>query len=1015
MRIGLFETATVKGPEIEIREYPGKCRAIQGAPNILVVAHHASEYLFGSERSFLDILEGFKGLPANLFVALPRNVPDYTNAIRLYASKVFVFKYGWWKKNEKPILAVQRAFEKIITENGIHAVHSNTIMLRECLSAAKNRKIPGIVHVRELIRDDRALLDVIGQSADAIIAKVIRQAAWIVGNSKATADAFNKPNRTFVVPNTIDVASLDIANEIRDGVVWFGLISSNITKKGLMDVVELARLAARAGSKARFLLIGPETELVQRIRKMQLDGAVPANLSFSGYAKTPKDAIGQVNVVLNFSHFAESFGRTVLEAMAARRPVIAYQWGALPELIDHGETGFLVPFKKPASALQYVEELCANPKLIQLLGSKGRDVAVAKYSTAQYSLALKRAYTSILARAHAELFGSLVRPPLPSRISPGPVVHQARSQNAIAKSSQAPRVAYFCWHFPVPSETFVLNELEVLVNLGLDVIVFCRQSPHKHFTPSFAINYERVDSPQMLARRLQETSRTIVHAHFTYPTVTDMVWPACEIAKIPFTFIAHAQDIFRYDNDRRNRLAEIGASIWCRKLFVLSRFHLRFVAERGFPREKVIINANAVDTEKFAAGWCEKRDERTFKRIIAVHRFVEKKGLSLLIQAAKLIEDLDVKIEIFGYGELEGNYRRLVRELDLTNVMIHGPVSQEQVIEQMREADLFACPSIRSTDGDMDGIPTSLVESMAAGLPVLATNISGISDLVCDEVTGIIAEPTPEGIAQAIRRFYDLPPLKLRAIIAAAKARAETQHNAKHLVDVLMRVWQNQTVDILIVSWNNLSELKMVVERIFANTALPYHLIICDNMSCVEPVQEFLLDVWGKRDNVTIVFNDRNAMVGPGTNVALEQGKSDCAIYICGKEGISFANGWEMSFIRALDMQPDVGLVGTIGYSPTYLTGEQYPSGIPLFGKFRNRGFAAEQAHRIFGHVQGGLFALRRKMYEEIGGFSEDVPHDYTDVEYSYYAESRGWKLSEAPAVLALFNKEQTDPFAALR
>ena len=46
-------------------------------------------------------------------------------------------------------------------------------------------------------------------------------------------------------------------------------------------------------------------------------------------------------------------------------------------------------------------------------------------------------------------------------------------------------------------------------------------------------------------------------------------------------------------------------------------------------------------------------------------------------------------------------------------------------------------------------------------------------------------------------------------------------------------------------------------------------------------------------------------------------------------------------------------------------------------------------------------------MYEEIGGFSEDVPHDYTDVEYSYYAESRGWKLSEAPAVLALFNKSR--------
>ena len=506
--IWLFETGIVKGPEIEISEYPGKCRAIQGAPNILVVAHHASEYLFGSERSFLDILEGFKGLPANLFVALPRNVPDYTNAIRLYASKVFVFKYGWWKKNEKPILAVQRAFEKIITENGIHAVHSNTIMLRECLSAAKNRNIPGIVHVRELIRDDRALLDVIGQSADAIIAEVIRQAAWIVGNSKATADAFNKPNRTFVVPNTIDVASLDIANEIRDGVVRFGLISSNITKKGLMDVVELARLAARTGSKSPLPLDWSRNRIGTTHSQDATRRRSSCKFIVFRLREDSERRHWASQCRFKFFPFRGIVGRTVLEAMAARRPVIAYQWGALPELIDHGATGFLVPFKKPVSALQYVEELCANPKLIQLLGSKGRDVAVAKYSTAQYSLALKRAYTSILAQAHTELFGSLARPPLPSRISPGPVVHQARSQNAIAKSSEAPRVAYFCWHFPVPSETFVLNELEVLVNLGLDVIVFCRQSPHKHFTPSFAINYERVD---FSADACQEAAGNLPH------------------------------------------------------------------------------------------------------------------------------------------------------------------------------------------------------------------------------------------------------------------------------------------------------------------------------------------------------------------------------------------------------------------------------------------------------------------------------------------------------------------------
>ena len=52
------------------------------APNVLVVAHIAGEYLFGSERSFLDMLHGFAQFPANVYVALPQNVPAYTNAVR---------------------------------------------------------------------------------------------------------------------------------------------------------------------------------------------------------------------------------------------------------------------------------------------------------------------------------------------------------------------------------------------------------------------------------------------------------------------------------------------------------------------------------------------------------------------------------------------------------------------------------------------------------------------------------------------------------------------------------------------------------------------------------------------------------------------------------------------------------------------------------------------------------------------------------------------------------------------
>ncbi|GAB1717118.1 MAG: hypothetical protein NTAFB05_21600 [Nitrobacter sp.] len=976
------------------KQFPGRLDYREDAPNVLIVAHIAGDHLFGSERSFIDMVDAVGSIPGNVFVVLPRNVPDYTNAIRPLCHHVYIVDYKWWRHGEATSPKALEAFEYIIRTDRIDAVHVNTIMLREPLDAARRCGVPGIVHVRELIQHDQALQDMIGATPEDIIRETKARADWVIGNSESTGRAFAKEGCTFIIPNTIDVEAMDIANDLSGGEVRFGLISSNIPKKGIADVVQLARLAAAKVKNAKFVIIGPETDLVRELKARQASGELPDNIVFLGYASSPRRAVEQVNVVLNFSHFAESFGRTVLEAMAARRPVIGYRWGALPELIDHGKSGYLVEFKKYAKALPCVEKLCRNPQLIKQLGERGREIAVARFALASYRTKMAEAYARII-------------PPRELRKVAGtPLIRPAR-RHGLKNREERPRVAYFCWHFPVPSETFVLNELKALVETGVDVLVFCRQTPWKDFTPSFSIAYERVDSPKKLAQRLKETGRTIVHAHFVYPVVTDMVWPACEEAQIPFTFIAHAQDIFRYENDIKNRLAEIGQSKWCRALFTLSRFHLDFVVERGFPREKVIINPNAVDTTRFSAAYDEEKQNRSARKIISVHRFVKKKGLDLLIRAAPLIEDLGVRIEIYGYGELEEEYRRLIAEIGARNIEIMGQLSQDEIVDRMKTADLFVAPSVRIENGDMDGIPTSVVESMAAGVPVLTTNLSGIPDLVVDDITGIIVDQTPESVAEGIRRFYGMPSLKVRAMIRAAAQRARERHDVVRLTRVLMRVWRNETIDVIIVSWNNLAELKMTVQRLLENTSLPYHLIICDNLSRREPVAEYLDELWQQQDRVTVIHNTVNAMVGPGTNAALAQGTSDYAIYMCGKEGVSFGRGWEIPIVHALEEQPEAGLVGTIGYSPSYLHGSEYPSGIELFPKFRNMSFATDNPDRVFGHVQGGLFGMRRKMVDEIGGFSEDVPHSYTDVEYSYYAESNGWKLGTVPGMLALFNKSR--------
>jgi hypothetical protein len=365
-----------------------------------------------------------------------------------------------------------------------------------------------------------------------------------------------------------------------------------------------------------------------------------------------------------------------------------------------------------------------------------------------------------------------------------------------------------------------------------------------------------------------------------------------------------------------------------------------------------------------------------------------------------------IKIDLYGYGPLEESYRTIINELKLENVRLCGPVnSRAELLEVFRRYDLFVCPSVRAADGDMDGIPTSVVEAMAVGLPVLTTALSGIPDLVTDGITGLICESTPESIAATVLRYYSMPVAQVDSIIENARKIAQQKHDVRRLARILLWVWQGKTIDIVIVGWVHRAEHEEVLKRIYTYTSLPFKVIVSANSDRAD-VLEIFSRFGIEKQNFTLIRNERNLFVGPATNRAIEAGRSDIVIYVCGREGMVLKPGWEMPFVHHMEENPAVGLAGTLCHSPSYLNGASYPS-IPLFSKFRNQSFAAQNGNRIFRHVQGGLFAVRRAMYAEIGGFNDDVPHDYTDVEYSFYAESHRWQLGEVEGVVSIFNKSR--------
>jgi len=156
-------------------------------------------------------------------------------------------------------------------------------------------------------------------------------------------------------------------------------------------------------------------------------------------------------------------------------------------------------------------------------------------------------------------------------------------------------------------------------------------------------------------------------------------------------------------------------------------------------------------------------------RAICVATLNEHKGHAVLLDAlATGGPELErVQLDLVGSGPLEGALRARVARLGLDRVRFHGTCSEEEVAKLLDEADLFVLASVVAPSGQMDGIPVALMEALAAGVPVIASRLSGIPELIQDGETGLLAQAGDAGdLARAFRRLLGDP----EAAIARAQA-----------------------------------------------------------------------------------------------------------------------------------------------------------------------------------------------------------------------------------------------------
>ncbi|CAG4995328.1 D-inositol-3-phosphate glycosyltransferase [Dyadobacter sp. CECT 9275] len=351
-----------------------------------IICLHQSADLYGSDRSFLQVVEFLKGSGqfSQITVVLPRSGPLSEILESLEVEVIFVemsllsktyLKKFQWGKIIFPLLAFRKKLELI---KKYDILYVNTSVILDFYVLAPFLKLKKMIHIREIPAKW------LGKILSVLIA---RSNSLVIFNSYSTQQSFDRFQNSMVIHNAFEgydysetsnnSETPDMTNPLK--ILLIGRIN---TWKGQDFVIRT--LSKLAGENFRLRIVGSTAagneELLVQLRALTNGLKLDSKIEFIEFAPDPSEEYKNADLVIVPSTKPEPFGRIAIEAMSVGKPVLAANHGGLPEIIVHGENGFLFEPGNADSFNEYLLKYLINRDLLLSHGIVSRALFLNKFS-----------------------------------------------------------------------------------------------------------------------------------------------------------------------------------------------------------------------------------------------------------------------------------------------------------------------------------------------------------------------------------------------------------------------------------------------------------------------------------------------------------------------------------------------------------------------------------------------------------------------------------------------------------